>query len=313
MQNMIHQNEIPIGLDLVQELLRDQFPHFSGLPLSQLAASGSTNLQFRLGDSLLVRMPRQPGGTLSIDKEFRWTKPIGDLLPVAVPEFIALGEPALGYSERWAILGWLDGEMPKVYDAEDAITTERSQLAMKLANVISALREIDLPAAAIQDSQLQTYRGNCLIDYDKQMQRNIEHCKSIKDLELDYDAVHDIWAQAMEVPGARRAVKPNWYHGDLVAENLLLTDGQLSGVLDFGGLGIGDPSVDLHGAWELLYAPARQVFRQQLDIGDAQWMRGRAWALAIALMTFPYYWGTMPGRIKSRLALAQSVITDRTS
>lgn len=310
---MMHQNEIPIGLELVQKLLRDQFPQFSGLPLSQLAASGSTNLQFRLGDSLLIRMPRQPGGTQSIDKEYRWTKPIGDLLPVAVPEFIALGEPAFGYSERWAILGWLDGEMPKVYHAKDDITTERSQLALKLAEIISALREIDLPAATIQDSQLQTYRGDCLIDYDKQMQRNIEHCKSIKDLELDYDAVRDIWAHAMEVPGSRQAVKPNWYHGDLVAENLLLTDGQLSGVLDFGGLGIGDPSVDLHGAWELLDAPARQVFRQQLDIGDAEWMRGRAWALAIALMTFPYYWGTMPGRIKSRLALAQSVITDITS
>ncbi|HIL85438.1 MAG TPA: hypothetical protein EYG52_18250 [Pseudomonadales bacterium] len=256
---MMHQNEIPIGLELVQKLLRDQFPQFSGLPLSQLAASASTNLQFRLGDSLLIRMPRQPGGTLSIDKEYRWTKPIGDLLPVAVPEFIALGEPAFGYSERWAILEWLDGEMPKVYDAKDAITTERSQLALKLAEIISALREIDLPAATIQDSQLQTYRGDCLIDYDKQMQRNIEHCKSIKDLELDYDAVRDIWAHAMEVPGSR------------------------------------------------------QVFRQQLDIGDAEWMRGRAWALAIALMTFPYYWDTMPGRIKSRLALAQSVITDITS
>ncbi len=89
-----------------------------------------------------------------------------------------------------------------------------------------------------------------------------------------------------------------------------MRDGQLTGLLDFGGLGIGDPTVDLHGAWELFEPDARAAFRSRLDVDDATWLRAKAWALAIALMTFSYYWQTMPGRIESRLVMARAVLAD---
>jgi aminoglycoside phosphotransferase (APT) family kinase protein len=114
----------------------------------------------------------------------------------------------------------------------------------------------------------------------------------------------------LNLPGAVEAATDRWYHSDLVAENLLMTNDRLTGVLDFGGLAVGDPTIDLHGAWELFDSPARTVFRTQLGVGEDEWLRGRAWALAIALGCFTYYWEKMPGRRRDRLAMVQSVLAD---
>jgi len=310
MKNKMHKDEIPINIELVRNLVDNKFPHFANLSLRRLSASGSSNVQFRLGEGLLIRLPRQPGGSAAIEKEERWTPIVGSHLPVAVPKFVGSGEPAFGYSERWSIVRWLDGEHPKVCYPNEPPSEKRSQLADELARVVLALRSIDVPQVAATNSQLRNYRGCALIDYDKQMQHNIEQCRAIDGLNLDLDAVLLIWKNALALPGASEIESDQWYHGDLVAENLLLTTGQLTAVLDFGGLGVGDPSIDLHGVWELLDSPAREAFRVKVGVNNAEWLRGRAWALAVAIMTFPYYWNTMPNRMKSRLAMAQSVLVD---
>jgi aminoglycoside phosphotransferase (APT) family kinase protein len=115
----------------------------------------------------------------------------------------------------------------------------------------------------------------------------------------------------MALPGIAQAEATGWYHGDLLAENLLVRDGRLAAVLDFGGLSVGDPTVDLVVAWELLDPGARATFRDAVDVDDATWLRGRAWALALAVMTFPYYWTSMPARCADRLSLARAVLADR--
>ncbi|MBA3233318.1 MAG: phosphotransferase [Propionibacteriales bacterium] len=101
-----------------------------------------------------------------------------------------------------------------------------------------------------------------------------------------------------------------WYHGDLLAENLLVRDGRLAAVLDFGGLSIGDPTVDLVAAWEILDPAARELLRTSLGLDDATWLRARAWALALAVMTFPYYSRTMPARCANRLAMARALLDE---
>lgn len=113
----------------------------------------------------------------------------------------------------------------------------------------------------------------------------------------------------MNLPGVTHRPAPRWYHGDLAAENLLVRDGRLSAVLDFGALSVGDPAVDLMVAWEILDPPARQIFRGKLGVDDATWLRGRAWALCITLMIW-YYWTTMPERRSSRIAIGRSVLAD---
>ncbi len=114
----------------------------------------------------------------------------------------------------------------------------------------------------------------------------------------------------MALPGADQVVSPLWLHGDLLAESLLVRQGELAAVLDFGDLAVGDPTVDLVVAWELLDPPGRDMFRSLLGVDEATWLRARAWALAIAAMTLPYYWDTMPGRCAARLAMARAVLVD---
>jgi aminoglycoside phosphotransferase (APT) family kinase protein len=310
MKTRLHADEIGIETELVRKLVDGEFPEYSALPLTRLDASGSTNLLFRLGDALLVRLPRQPGGSAAIDKEFRWLPVISRNIPVAVPEIVALGKPAFGFGERWSIVRWLDGELPNACTPDDPSTQERSRLAVDLADVILALRSVEVPKAATMDPALRWYRGRALAEFDEQTRFNIQRCRSIGGLELDLDAALAVWVRALEAPEAFEVGPDRWYHGDLVAENLLLTNGRLTGVLDFGGLSIGDPTIDLHGAWEVLDPPAREAFRARLGVENAEWARGRAWALSIALSSFAYYWETMPERRRDRLAMARSVLAD---
>ncbi len=314
MTDALHDDELPIDLALVRALVARARPEFASLPLARLDSSGSTNALFRLGAELVVRLPRQPGGSATIDKEARWLPQIAPLLPVPVPQVVAVEEPDLGYPERWSIVTWLSGDTPTVVDPtsddDPGQTATRRLLAQDLAAAVTALHAVDVSTEALADPELRWYRGKPLATMDRQTRSDIEACRNLRDLHLDLDAAAREWDVAMALPGAEQASSPRWYHGDLLAENLLVREGRLAGVLDFGGLSVGDPTIDLVVAWELFDASSREVFRQAVGVDDDSWLRGRAWALAVALMTFAYYWHTMPERCASRLSMARSVLAD---
>jgi len=312
MEQRLHPDELPIDANLVRRLIDAPFPRYADLSVERLGAAGSSNVLFRLGDEHLVRLPRQPGGGRDILKEQRWLPVVAPNLPVAVPEMVALGRPAPGFSEHWSIVRWLPGDVPGAWTASEPATGGRSRLAVDLASVIDALRGVPLPHAAADDPALRWYRGRPLAEFDAATRRSLDRCRSIQSLDLDLDAADAVWSQALELPGARAGGADRWYHSDLVSENLLLNHDRLTGVLDFGGLAVGDPTVDLHGAWELLDPPARETFRRRLGADEAEWLRGRAWALGIALGALAYYWTSMPDRCRDRLAMARSVLADAT-
>lgn len=307
MTDRLHDDELAIDETLVRSLLATCSPAYAGLPLRRLVASGSSNALFRLGEELLLRLPRQPGGSDSIEKEQRWLPYVATAVPVAVPEVLHVGEPAFGYPERWSLVRWLDGEVPEVPDASEA---PRHALAEDLAAVVTSLRELTVPEAATIDPALRWYRGRPLAGMDVSTRAAIAASGAIADLELDLDACAAVWDAAMRLPGVADHVEPRWHHADLVAENLLVREGRLAGVLDFGGLAVGDPTVDLVAAWELLDPVARVTFRDAVGVDEATWLRGRAWALALGMMTFPYYWSTMPDRCAQRLAMTRAVLAD---
>lgn len=297
----LHDDELKIDVRLVAELIRRAMPDLALLPLRAFESTGSSNAMFRLGDDLLVRLPRQPGGSATIEKEARWLPYLAGLLPSAIPEVMYVGEPGFGYSERWSVVGWLDGVVPGPADASE-------RLAVELAAFVNALRGVDVPDSALADPQLRWYRGEPLESRDEATQRSIAECRDLVGLDLDLEACSRVWSDAMDLPRARGP--RSWYHGDLFAENLLVRDGHLAAVLDFGGLSVGDPTVDLIVAWELLDEPSRGIFRESVQADEVTWIRGRAWALSLALMTFPYYWDTMPGRCGTKLAVARAVLAD---
>lgn len=307
MQDVLHDNELPISTALVRTLLANQFPRYATLPTTPLGTTGSTNRLFRLGEELLIRLPRQPDSSEGIAKERFWLPRLKPHLPVEVPEIVELGEPDAGYPERWSITRWLEGELPEVWQPGEPEHPSRARLAEQLAGFIRALQDIEVPEAAKTDKALRGYRGRPLIEYHSYFQRTLEHCRSIGGLDLNPAVAEAVWSRALDLPPA---TVEKWYHSDLVAENLLLRESRMTAVLDFGGLGVGDPAIDLHGAWELFDPAARDAFRRSLRIDDAQWLRGRAWALAIALGALSYYWHTMPKRRRDRLAMLRAVLAD---
>ncbi len=309
MTGALHDDELPVDLALVRALVDEQLPEHAALPLTPLPESGSSNALFRLGPELLVRLPRQPGGSATILKEARWLPVVGPALPVAVPEVVACGRPGPGYPECWSVLRWLDGLPPDGATGGPA----GAALAAGLAAVVSALSDAPVPDAALADPELRHYRGDALARLDADTREALEACRRIEgpDLDdLDLDAARAVWDDAVRMPGSSATAAPRWLHADLVAENLLVRHDGLAAVLDFGGLAVGDPTVDLIVAWDVLDAPSRGLFREALGVDDETWLRGRAWALALALITLGYYWRTMPARCANRRAVVRAVLLD---
>lgn len=107
---------------------------------------------------------------------------------------------------------------------------------------------------------------------------------------MDAAAADAVWEAALAAPEPQGP--PVWVHADLQPGNLLVADGRLCAVIDFGCTGLGDPAVDTIAAWYVPPAAARGAFRAALGTDDATWARGRGWALSIALMELRHYRGT---------------------
>lgn len=305
----LHIDEIPLDATSVRRMVDRAMPEFRDVPIRRLASTGSTNVLFRLGDDLLVRLPRQPGGSASISKEARWLPSLAPSLPVSTPEVVAVFEPDDCYPERWSVVRWIDGDHPDVVDPDSPIDPRREHLAVELARVVNALTQSDVPTEALNDPGLRWYRGDPLGTVNELTRHNIERCRQLGDFELDLGAATQLWNEAMRLPGVHERTRPRWHHADLAAENLLVRSGHLTSVLDFGSLSVGDPTVDLAVAWEVLDAPARETFRHETGVNDETWLRGRAWALCITLMIW-YYWTTMPARRASRVAIGRNILAD---
>ena len=307
----MHKGELLIDDRLVRLLADRDLPAYAQKPLKRLDATGSSNVLYRLAADLLVRLPRQPGGGESIAKEASWTPALAKALPVAVPQVSHLGNPGFGYPEQWSVVRWLEGEHPGCVQPGQNSGGDRLGLAEDLANVILALRQIELPAEVGPD--LRWYRGSTLSDFDFSVRTYLGQCRALTKLDVDLNKAEAVWSEALTLPGAREAGPDRWYHGDLVSENLLVANGRLTAVLDLGAVSVGDPTVDLHGAWEILDASARKLFAVKMGVSEAEWLRGRAWALGISQGALAYYWHSMPQRRRDRLAMLRNVIADYTS
>ncbi|MCQ9130383.1 aminoglycoside phosphotransferase family protein [Streptomyces hilarionis] len=269
--------EVDLDDALVSRLVASQLPRWAGLPVRRLPSSGTENAMFRLGDDKVVRLPRHPEAVESVGHEQRWLPRLGPALPVATPEPLARGGPDDGFAWPWSVYRWLDGRNPVAGAVERPLS-----LAAELAAFVTALRTID-PRGCPPNG-----RGVPLAERDGPTRDALARLTG----RIDVDAVTALWEEALRAPG--HAAPPMWAHGDLSPGNVLVRDGRLTAVIDFGGVGVGDPAVDLIIAWNLLPASARGAFREAVGADDAEWARGRGWALSISLIQLPYYWDTNP-------------------
>ena len=132
-----------------------------------------------------------------------------------MPEVVAVFEPDRHHSERWSVVRWIDGEHPEVIEAETSVHPPRENLAKDLAAVLAALSRAEVPAEAVNNPDLRSYRGEPITTMDRATRENIERCRSLEDFDFDLDAAERLWDEAMRLPGAADRVSPRWYHGDL--------------------------------------------------------------------------------------------------
>ena len=278
----MHADEVETSAGLVRRLLAVQLPRWATLPIVRIDHAGTDHAIYRLGTDMVVRMPRIHWATGQLDKEREWLPRLAPVLPVALPELLATGEPGAGYPWSWSVWSWIDGETA----TRDRLS-DPQQFATDLAAFVHALQSADATGGPVPDPK-RFKRGVPLATRDARTRQAIDEARD----ELDVDAVTAVWEAALVAPAW--AGPPKWIHGDLKPDNLLVVSGRLVGVIDFGGLGVGDPASDVTPAWLTLPAEARATFRRALGCDDATWTRGRGWALSVSLFELPYYRHTNP-------------------
>jgi aminoglycoside phosphotransferase (APT) family kinase protein len=261
-----------ITADVVSCLLREQLPEVADLPVTPVDVDGWDNSTFRIGEHFTARLPTADGYVPAVVKEHRWLPVLARELPLPIPEPVALGAAGCGFPRPWSVYRWIAGETASAVRVRDL-----RAFALDVAHVLTCLQSVDTrggPAAGAHSFG----RGGPLSPYDG----DVVACLDALPAEVDRDEVLDVWWTARATDFV---AEPCWFHGDVAPSNLLVQDGRLAAVIDFGTCGVGDPACDLVLAWTFLDEESRAAFRQQLDVDAGTWSRGRGWALWKALRT----------------------------
>jgi aminoglycoside phosphotransferase (APT) family kinase protein len=273
----MHENQIDVTVETVRRLVDEQFPAWRGLPIRAVASEGTVNAIFRIGDRLAARLPLELRDAAdvrhSLAAEADAARELAGRTRFRTPEHVAIGEPGAGYPLPWSVQTWLPGTV-----ATDDDPGGSAAFAADLAEFVAGVRAIDTRGRRFAGRG----RGGDLRSHDAWMEICFERSVGL----LDVPMLRSLWSELRALPRDGADVMS---HGDLIPGNLLVADGRLRGVLDVGGLGPADPALDLVGAWHLLEAGPRQVFRAALGCGDVAWERGRAWAFEQALGLVWYY------------------------
>ena len=274
----MHRDEVTTHDELVGRLLAAQLPELAQLPLTRVEPWGTDHGIWRLGDELVVRLPRIGWAQGQVALEATWLPRLAPHLPIEVPQPVAVGEPALGYPFPWAVHRWLPGQGASLVTIDDPI-----QFALDLANAVRHLQRVATTAAPRARNRARPLR-----EYDTETREAIASAAHL----IDADAATAVWEAALAAPPWPHARV--WVHGDLEG-NCLVRDGRLSGLVDWGSACAGDPAVDVQVVWSPLFTPeSRAAFLDALEVDDATVARSRGAAVHQACAALPYYLHTYP-------------------
>ncbi|RUV58054.1 aminoglycoside phosphotransferase, partial [Mesorhizobium sp. M1A.F.Ca.IN.022.02.1.1] len=183
----MHSPKMDIGTALVRRLVDAQFPEWRHLPVKPVAFGGWDNRTFHLGDTMAVRLPSAAHYALQVEKEHRWLPKLAPLLPLPIPEPLAMGEPAAGYPWHWSVYRWIEGETAKTGHIADL-----RAFAVSLAEFLVALKRID-PTAGPAPGQHNFYRGGPLAVYDGEARQAIAALEG----RIDTQAATAVWKAAL--------------------------------------------------------------------------------------------------------------------
>ncbi len=282
---------------LARRLIATQFPQWADLPVRPVEFGGWDNRTFRLGKHMTVRLPSAAHYALQVEKEQEWLPRLAPSLPLPVPVPLAMGRPGEGYPWHWSVYEWRDGEI-----ATPAQIADLSRFATTIGEFLAALQRIDAQGGP-PPGQHNFFRGGALTVYDRETRWALDALEG----RIDVHAARLVWEAALASAWDRA---PVWFHGDVAAGNLLVENGRLSAVIDFGTSGVGDPACDLSIAWTMFEETSRTAFRAALRLDEGTWARGRGWTLWKALIVAAEMPGTDRREVEKSRRIIDAVLSD---
>lgn len=252
-----------------------------------------------MGEELSVRLPRTERAQGQVEKDVAWMPRLAPHVSLPIPEPLELGQPGAGYPFTWGVYRWLPGA-PFVLAELDGV-----QAARDLAEFVRTLREVDTTGAPVPDDDPFS-RGTPLAPRDAMFREALDQLKD----HFDIGWVTAAWEESLAADTWDGT--PRWIHGDLMAGNVLVADGKLSAVIDFGTARAADPAGDLLAAWYLFEGDSRTAFREALEVDEATWLRARGWALSLEIIAIPYYLHRSPNALSEGQESVADILADFT-
>lgn len=299
MVDPLHDGEVQFGELDARRLVNSQFHQWSCLPLGP-AGAGTDNRMFRLGEEYVVRLPRTADTAKNLEKERAWLPRLAPHLPAAIPEPVAKGEPDAQYPFAWSVYRWIEG-----HELDPSRVEDPERLGIDLAAFVAGLESTDLMGAQ-REGELSWYRGGPLSDM---ADTTDQHFAALGGLvtHLDVPSLRSMWDETLALADA--GGPHTWMHADLRPANLVVRNGRLAGVVDFGGLSIGEPACEHAAVWDLP-APTRLAYGRTLDLDERTRARARGWALTLALGGITYYSRTWPEFARESRIRLERVLTE---
>jgi aminoglycoside phosphotransferase (APT) family kinase protein len=259
-----------------------------------VVSTGTVNALFRIGDDLVARLPLRERWAEGIDREWRWIPRLSSrITSLRVPQPVFKGDANDVYPFVWSVYGWIEGAP---YD--DELVDDETEAARTLAAYVVELRALEVTPSAPVGGR------DPLAELDEDTREAIDGSGSV----IDSGAAISVWEDALRAPAWDG--EPVWIHGDLLRPNVIVDEGRIVAVIDYGYIGVGDPATDLIPAWAVFGPAGRAVFREQLAPDDAMWARGRGVALHQAAMIVPYYAETNPAFVELARRTIEQILDD---
>lgn len=278
----------------VKKLIKKQFPQWQNLPIQSVKPQGWDNITFRLGTTMLVRLPTADCYAVQVAKEQTWLPKLAPELPLAIPKPLARGTSTKEYPWDWSIYEWIEGQVTTL---ETILSME--QFAYDLAHFLQAFEKINTSEGP-QPGLHNFYRGGSLAVYDTETRNVLKQLENV----IDCKKALDLWEYAVNTTWNQ---PPVWVHGDIAPNNLLIKNGKLHAVIDFGCLAIGDPACDLALAWTFFDNKTRTLFKNCFSFNQETWERARGWVLWKNALTCASKTVTVTNRNKALTTLKEII------
>ncbi len=290
----MHEGQVDLDAAAVGRLVAGRYPRWAGLPVRPVVSSGTVNALFLLGERIVLRFPLHPNADPAVVERARAAQTVAARIPttVALPELLGVAAPHDLYPGWSTAYRWLEGELVDPAAPPPAIADD-------LADFVRAVQAVPLDVPLLTHS----WRSGPLAAVDAEVRSALRASRTL----LDVAPLEAVWADALAAPGPPTRT---WLHTDLMPGNLLVQRGRLAAVLDCEDIAVGDPSVDLMPAWNLIGDALRSRFRARVAPTEPGWRRGRGWALAQAILALPYYVDTNPHMASTASRTLAALIRD---